>query len=191
MSNIAVATILSRAATILQDVDQTRWTQEEKLAYLNDGQRELAKLKPDAKVVTRSMQLAAGSRQDIPADCIAMVDVAYNADGSAVYICDRATMDQFKPGWQIKPTASMVTHWMRSEDPNVFYVYPSQNATPGQVTIVAGIYPAIVTITDKIDVRDIYADNLVNFILYRSFSKDAEFGGDAQRAVAYYQAFAS
>jgi hypothetical protein len=191
MSNITVATLLSRAGVLLQDIDEIRWTSAEKLGWLNDGQRELAKLKPDAKIVTRSMTLEAGAQQTIPSDCIAMVDLAYNADGSAITLCDRATLDRFKPCWQIKPTASTVRHWMRSEDPNVFYVYPPQSGTPGSVEIVAGIYPNTVGLSDKIDVRDIYADNLVNFILYRAYSKDAEFGGDASRAVAYYQAFAS
>ena len=49
--------------------------------------------------------------------------------------------------------------------------------------------PATVGAADDIDVRDIYAENLLNFILYRAFLKDAEFGGNGERAVAFYQAF--
>lgn len=187
----AVKLVLDRAATILNDLGNDRWTQAELLDWLDAAQVALITLRPDAKTETREMALVAGAAQTLPADCIALMDVAYNKDGSAITPCDKAALDAFSPGWAIRPTDSSVRHWMASDDPKVFYVYPAQNATPATVSIVASVYPLKATASGFIDVRDIYAERLVNYILYRAFSKDAEFSGSAEKAVAFYQAFSA
>jgi len=42
-----------------------------------------------------------------------------------------------------------------------------------------------------INIDDIYANALVDYMLYRAYSKDAEYAGNAQRAVAHYTAFSN
>lgn len=187
----SVATVISRASTVLQDAGNDRWTTTELVDWITEGELELIKLHPDAKTETRSVLLASGAKQALPADCVSVISVDYNSTGEAVTPCDRKTLDAFYAGWQVKPTGSVVQHWMPSEDPKVFYVYPPQNTTPATVISVFAVYPAVATLTGNLDVRDVYVTNIVNYVLYRAFSKDAEFSGDAQRAVAYYQAFAS
>lgn len=189
--SVLVSQVLNRATTLLQDAGMVRWTEAELLGWLNDGQRELVKLKKDAKVKTADYQLVSGARQAVPQDCVLVLEIPQNTNGNVVLRCDKKAMDGFAPGWLNKPTASVVKNWMDDPDPRMFYVYPAQNETPASVVLVYSAYPATVGINDPIDVLDIYADNLVNFVLYRAFSKDAEFGGDASRAVAYYQAFAA
>jgi hypothetical protein len=190
---ILAQAILTSVTNILNDADLVHWTQDELLHWLSDGQREIVIRFPDAKTRTRDMQLVAGSRQSVPDDCIAIIDVAYNKDGDVVTPCDRTALDMFCPSWGQKPVAKTVKHWIPTEDPKVFYVYPAQVASsPAIVEIVASVYPKIIgSVFDAIDVRDIYAERLTSYILYRAFSKDAEFAGAADRAVAYYQAFAS
>ena len=189
--SVTVRSILNRAATVLQDVDFTRWSEAEQVGWLNDGQRELVRLRPDAKIKTFNLQLSAGAKQALPADCIALIDVSQNLDGSTVQRCERNSLDVFAPGWMVKPVSSTVKHWMPADDPALFYVYPAQSATPATVVAVASAYPDQVGIDGVIDVRDIYAEALTNFVLYRACSKDAEFSGSAERAVAFYQLFAS
>ena len=43
--------------------------------------------------------------------------------------------------------------------------------------------------TDLIQVDDIFANALINFVLYRAYLKDGEFAGNQQRAGSYYQLF--
>ena len=45
--------------------------------------------------------------------------------------------------------------------------------------------------TGNISVVDTYANALMDYILYRAFSKDAEFAANAARATAHYGAFSS
>jgi hypothetical protein len=67
--------------------------------------------------------------------------------------------------------------------------------------IVYSAYPAEVAepadgsdwddVVGNISVPDIYANALQDFILYKSYSKDSEYAGNAQRAQAHYAAFAN
>ena len=188
--SVLVSTVLNRASTVLNDLGKVRWTQAELLDWLNEGQQSLVKVpgKSDAKVTTAEMTLAPGSRQNIPADGVALVTVQENVGGAAVTPCDRTMLDAFSPMWKTRPVASSVQHYMPGEKPEVFYVYPAQSATPGRVVLTYAAKPKTVTATDALDVRDLYADSLVNYVLYRALSKDAEVG-HAERAAAYYQAF--
>ena len=43
--------------------------------------------------------------------------------------------------------------------------------------------------TDLIQVDDIFANALINYVLYRAYLKDAEFAGNQQRAGNYYSIF--
>lgn len=188
--SVSVQSVLKRASTLLLDLGMERWTEDELLMWLNDGQRELAaSVKPDAKVRTIEHVLNQGAKQAVPADGLAILDVRQNKDGTAITPCERSALDRFSPSWMQKPLSSSVRHWMPDEHPNVFYVYPAQNDAPGTVVMTYSAQPATVGAADDIDVRDIYAENLLNFILYRAFLKDAEFGGNGERAVAFYQAF--
>lgn len=183
-----VATILGRAATILGDIDKVRWTLDELLDYGNEGQLALAIKFQDAKVKTINQQLVAGARQTLPDDGIKVLDVRQSNDGSAVTPCDRPSLDLAFPGWMHKQPASFVKHWMDDENPSLFYVYPAQNDTPATIRMSYSARPGALSSTGVIDIRDVYAERLVNYIIYRALSKDAEFSDNANRAVAYHQA---
>ena len=49
---ISGSDILSRVRDTLQDTTSVRWTDAELLRYLNDGQREVVNMKPDASALT-------------------------------------------------------------------------------------------------------------------------------------------
>ena len=185
---ILVNDILKRASTLLNDLGGTRWPPAEMIDWLNEGQQALAKIKADAKVVTAPVTLVAGALQSLPDDGIALIGVLENVGGSAVTPCDKSALDMFSPGWVTRPTAAKVIHFMPGEKRGTFYVYPAQSSTPAQVRVSYAAKPETVSSNEEIDVRDIYADNIVNYILYRALSKDAEVG-HADRAAAYYQAF--
>lgn len=185
--SISVASILNRAGVVLQDIDGVRFTQAEGLDWLNEGALLVVEKYPDACMKTIQHALATGAKQTAPSDCIKIADVRQNANGASVTPCDRTALDRFSPNWMTTPTANTVKHWMDDPNPDVFYVYPAQGVTPATVTVTYQAVPVVMTLGGNITIRDIYAENLVNYVLYRHFSKDAEFGGDAQRATAYYQ----
>ena len=197
------ATVLKRASTILQDDDAVRWTPPELCAYLNDGLIELASIKPNAKTATVTLSLVAGTRQTLPAIYTMLCDVTRNVAGKAIRrLLNRTLMDAQIPGWQtteVLPFAAQVSNVIRDLlDPRSFYVVPGNNGA-GQVEAIVGQIPAPVPLpvnsmdmdayTTPVDVPDIYQNALVDFVLYRAFSKDSGNPGAAQRAVAHFQQF--
>jgi hypothetical protein len=46
-------------------------------------------------------------------------------------------------------------------------------------------------VSGNISLPDIYGNALGDYVLYRAYTKDSEYAGNAQRAVAHYTAFAN
>ena len=82
-------------------------------------------------------------------------------------------------------------------DPKNFYVYPKAASGTHSLEIVFSSSPSeiaisnFVTDTSVISVDDVYANCLLDYVLYRSYQKDSEFAGNAQRAMMHYQSFAT
>lgn len=193
--------LLTRAGDILQDQTNVRWVQAELLRYLNDGRRELAIHRPDLYSVTYTMTLAAGSKQDIPMDGNRFLDATRNvssagAVGRAVRIVEREVLDAQNPDWHTEDGTTAIKHFMFDErSPKTFYVYPP--AVSGtKLDIVYSKSPVDVLTGDLnstsiLATEDIYTGVLLDYILYRAFSKDAEYAGNLQRASIHYQMFAN
>ena len=184
-----VSSILDSAGRLLNDVRAVRWTKSELLSWLNDGQIALVKIKDAANTVSKTVRLAAGATQTLPADCYKLLDVVDNLSGAVVTPCDKSALDSFLPKWRIAPTSNSVIHHIPSINPSEFFVYPAQNATPAELTLTYVAYPALVTETDSLKVRDEFAANILNYVLYRAYSKDAEVAQNAALAASYFALF--
>ena len=75
MGTIKSSTLLNKAQTILQDATETRWPITELLGWLNDGQREIVLLKPDANTSSGPESLGAGIKQTLPTGGILFIDI--------------------------------------------------------------------------------------------------------------------
>lgn len=183
-----VTSVISRAATILQDVAMSRWTQAMHLTNLNEGMLALVNIKPDANTKTATVALVAGAKQTMPADCIGIVELRQNQNGASILPCDRGALDAFSHLWMTTPTANTVKHYMDDPQPSTFYVYPAQSASPASVVMTYVAIPATVAYGDNIGVRDIYADSLVSYLLYKAYAIEDE-AGAAEKSLAYLQMF--
>ena len=197
MATLTVSNLISRAAMVAQDPTHVRWTQNEWLDWLNDAQREVVLLKPNASVKNISHMLATGkTKQSLPADGIMLIDVTRNMgasgtqDGDAIRITSREVLDAQRPGWHSEAnTFGKVVHYcFDPRDPKTFYVYPKAPSTSHYVEVIYASNPINCLIGGTIQVDDIYANSLLNLMLYRAYSKDAEYAQNAQLAAAYYQA---
>jgi hypothetical protein len=78
-------------------------------------------------------------------------------------------------------------------DSNIdFYVFPPQPATGmASIEIVYSKVPAIIPTgaTEVITIRDIYANALLDYVLYRAFGKDSEYGNQSDRSQIHYKMF--
>jgi hypothetical protein len=201
MPTILASAIIDKAEVILQDTTNVRWPANELLDWLNDAQREIVLAKPDAFVTTKAVQLAAGTKQNLgtgsTADAIMLLKVIRNmgaagtTPGNAVRVVSGEILDAQRPGWHAETSSATVSHVVYDpRAPKQFYVYP-----PNTGTFVEIMYSAsptsVAALGNTITVDDIFANAILDYILYRAYSKDVEYAGNAGRAVAHYQAFAA
>lgn len=198
MGTILASAVILKAQTIIQDITGVRWPESELLGWLNEGQRELVMLKPDAYVKNESVLLVTGTKQAIPASGILLISVVRNmgttgtTPGAAIRPIARNVLDEQLPNWHAS-TANAVAVYSITDlrDPKTFYVYPPQPATgQNRVEIVYSASPPdVAATTNAITIDDIYTGSLLDYCLFRAYSKDAEYAGNANRAISHYQKF--
>jgi hypothetical protein len=198
MGTILVSTVIEKAQIILQDTTGLRWPSDtELLGWLNDGQREVMVFKPNVNVKNESVKLGAGTKQALPADGVQLVDVVRNmgtngtTPGRAIRIVMREILDSQNPDWHASTPSATTKHYTYSTlDPKTFYVYPPQPASnQGYAEIVYGAVPANAVINGVISIDDIYQNVLIDYILYRAYSKDTEYAADETRASKHQAAY--
>lgn len=202
---ISAQSIIRRCVETLQDNTSIRWPVAELVRYLNDGQREVVLYRPDSMVTNATVSCVAGTKQALPANGAKLIEVIRNAAATSakksVRLTNREILDAQTPGWHNLPGSVDVLHYMYDpRDPRVFYVYPPATAS-AQLDIVYAAYPTDITepadgalytaVTGNIGLPDIYSNVLQDYILYRAYTKDSEYAGNAARAQAHYAAFAN
>jgi hypothetical protein len=197
MPTVLASSVIGKVQTIIQDTTGVRWPQSELLGWLNDGQREIAMLRPDACTKITSLALVAGTKQSIPdADGVMLIEVFRNmgADGStpgnAVRKVPRQILDAQVPNWHASTSTAVVQHYtMETRAPKTFYVYPPSLGTTKVEILYAAVPADLSADTDVLTIDDIYSNSLIDYLLYRAYSKDAEYAGNADRAMLSRKAF--
>jgi hypothetical protein len=118
-----------------------------------------------------------------------------NADGSGgrvVRNVDRDIMDTQNINWHSETKVAVIKNFIYdNRNPKVFYVYPPAT-TAAQLEIIYTKNPTDCAATSSaLDVTDIYAEPLLNYVMYRAYSKDAEFSTNAQLSGSYLSIFNS
>lgn len=198
----AAQSIIRRVVETLQDTTSVRWPVAELVRYLNDGQREVVLYRPDSMVTNATVTLTAGAKQALPSNGSKLIDVIRNSAGNkrSVRMTARNILDTQTPSWYNLTGVTEILHYMYDpRDPKVFYVYPPAAASGASVDLVYSAYPSDITepadgavfsaVTGNISLPDIYANILADYIMYRAYTKDTEYAGNAARAQAHYAAF--
>lgn len=191
---ITAQEILDRAAELLHDESFMRWPDTELLAWLNEGRRTIATLRPDAYATQTVLAMASGTRQSLPADAYAFLGAVRNMVGgvnpsTTVRAVDKALLDTQAPDWHTATATALVSTC--SPDPMVptqFYVYPP-NTGAGHLEVTYARVPADVALADGIGLNDKFAPCLVDYVVHRAESKDAETASVAALAAAYFEKF--
>lgn len=201
--SVTAQSIIRRVVETLNDTTSVRWPVAELVRYLNDGQREVGTYRPDALVSGTTRSLVAGPRQTLPANGIKLLDIVRNdsaASFRAVRMTNRQILDAQIPNWHALPGTTEILHFIYDpRDPLVFHVYPPAADEGAAVYMIYAGTPAAITepaegstysaVSGNIGVPDIYANALADYVLYRAYTKDTEYAGNASRATAHYQAF--
>lgn len=214
---ITAQSILSRATQVLQDTTGVRWQARELARWFNDGQREVAIHRPDATTKTATGTCATGTRQNLKTmtgvsslNPAKLLDVPRNISGRAVRLVAREILDAQNPNWHAMTGAATSIHFTHDErDPTAFYVYPPAtgatqleivfSANPTDVALPAEGVTIAMSLSDtdtsvvsgNLDLPDLFAGAVLDYVLYRAYLKDADYAGNLARAQAHYTAMAN
>lgn len=193
--------IIQRVAETLFDRTSVKWTVDRLVRYLNDGQREIVTLRPDAMNTATNLTLAAGAKQAIPNDGEKLIKVLANASTSkrACTKVDINLLDNQVPGWRGLNGATEILHWAFDPlEPKAFEVYPPADASGAVLMIEYAKRPTDIVeppagslytaVTGDISVGDLFGNALQDYILYRCHAENTQYAQPA-RAQAHYAAF--
>jgi len=204
--------LLTRASTILQDDAHVRWPLPELVNWINDAMRAVILAKPSANAQSLPLSLVYGTRQSLTnASHLALLRLPRNLTevtpqlkgGRVIRPISRELLDSSEPSWHdplVVPYKKEVRQYVYDEaSPREFYVYPG-NLGDGLVEAVVSVLPAALTASADPDVVGSYAATLglpepwavalLDFVLYRAFSKD-DIAAEVSRSRLHYQAFAA
>ena len=184
--SVTVQSVIDRVQTTLQDTTGVRWpVVSELVLWINDAQREIALLKPDASAKNETVTLVTGTKQTIPSGgnrllrAVRNMSAASNGTGKrSVRLVSREVLDAQTPDWH-DPTVTgdaahtaIIKHYIYDEaNPRNFYVYPGVSGN-SYLEIIYSANPSAVTQSDNLDIPDIYANAVMNYVLYMAYMKD-------------------
>jgi hypothetical protein len=199
--------ILTVVSGILMDAANTRWPWTELRYYLNQGQRVISSARIDACSETRLVFLSSGVKQTIPTDAWWLLSVIRNApiavvegaqQPSGIRLCELENIADSAPDWANDTPSTTVKNYAYDErTPSIYYVWPP--VSPGEyysgaantrVEIAVAVNPTATTTTSSpIAIGQQYEAMLMDYILWRAFSKDAGLPNGMARAQMHGQAF--
>jgi hypothetical protein len=185
------------AAELYADTAYARIDADVWIKYLNAGIRALILVRPDAGVVTESVQLVAGTKQTIPTAALRLLDISVNqgTDGSTpgkiISPSKREHINYSNLLWQAGSGETYVENFTYDANtPNIYYVTPPVSATTDvYVEMSTSQLPTTLTaIGNTVGVNDIFFEPLVQYMLYKAYSGDDE-SVEFQKAQTYFQNF--
>jgi hypothetical protein len=203
---IKVVDLLAQAQILLLDTAGTRWALTELQGWLNSGYRAIVDIRPDANTPVGTVTCIAGIRQDVAstfANAIELVEVIRNvaatSNNNMVIQIDRHSLDDQRRTWPNDPASVNIENYIYDpRTPTQFLVYPPALNT-AQLEVVYNAIPTPHTLTlvqlqntstsETIRLIDSYANPLLDFVMYRAFTKDSDNPANARRAADHYQAF--
>lgn len=177
---IAVVDVLGRVNTQLRDPGFIRWTRSELLGYFNDAVRAVALKRPDATASILAFTCVAGVKQQLPDTVYQLIDIVGQDSGRVVVSADRVTLDTADPMWRATSGEDMAEAWLYNPAlPQFFMLYPGVSEGVG-LELAVSLYPTEIALDDLDDedpvampINDIFVNPVVDWCLYRAFSKDA------------------
>jgi hypothetical protein len=196
MGTVLASTIIGRAQTLFVDTNATRWPTAECLDWLNAGQIEIVTMAPESFAVSGVLTLIAGTKQTTPANTIMLVRPVRNmgsdgaTPGEPIRAISQKTMDSLRMTWHTDTPNSVTKNFMY--DPgvrNTYFVHPPAVAGQKIEVVYVPLPTNVGSSGSAITLDDFYQNALLDYIMYRGFSKDIELPGAPSKAAEFYQLF--
>ncbi|MFU2512445.1 DUF6682 family protein [Pseudoalteromonas sp. ASV78] len=203
MATVTVTSVLKKVQIVLQDTTGTRWPLPELLGWFNLAQKDIVNHRPDTHTKSILFDCQLGTRQVLPPEALRLIRITRNetaASKRVVKLIDQRILDDQIPDWHDDEKASLVIDHYVYDDriPKEFMVFPAA-AVGAKLRGAICTAPLEVVIADnefETDVQvlgldDTYVNPIMDFILYRAYSKDVTYAGSGQNAIAAYQSYAN
>lgn len=192
-------------ARLLNDAEPghefVRWHKSELIEYANDAATQITLWRADEFSQARTIDLQPGSRQVMPDGfmffnrVIATIDqygVEHGQPPLTDYRAARVASIWFEPACDTESGQPYViqSYSIDSDDDHAFYVYPPVPVGAKVKAIVACVVlPEHVDAKTALPINAIYHNAVIEWMLYRAFSKDTESAADAMRATEHHSIF--
>lgn len=186
MAILASAIITSLRSILLDPSPGVTWNDARLLALLNEGERSICLVKPEAYSIAGSLTMVAGTQQAIPSGGTAILDLYENvATKRRAIMANRKQMDLMDPLWAGATAAAEVVFWMADQrDPTRFHVSPPQTGG-NQIAALYGITPTpIASTANNINLLDVYEAALKAFVLSQCYAENTD-RQDTAKATMY------
>mgnify|MGYP001090395433 CR=1 FL=1 len=165
--------IIEQAHLILQD-DGTRWSPAELYLWIDEAQRFVAKVVPEALAAQATVTLATGAEQTLPDDGVFLFRVLHDGSGYIPRQTTKRGMDVISPNWHKETASSSIRQYMMDDyEPRRYWVYPPNNGASATIEYQRKPAP-IVGDTTALSCADHFFTAVLDYVLYRAYDKDAE-----------------
>ena len=186
-------------ASELSDTSFITWSSTELLDYLNAAIRRVCLVRPDAYSDIQPVQLAAGTKQSLPAAARRLLDITRNMGtdgltaGKVVTSTDQRSMDLYNQNWHKDPAKTAIDNFMYDEEvPQIFYVYPPVHATTAvYVEMKYAQNPPVITdaATTDIPLDDIYEPAIRHWMLHMAYAKETDSRESGSASQLHFKGF--
>ena len=200
--------VLQDAAELLNDPNHERWTYANLVEWVNAGCVAACEIKPTLYVVKDELPLVEGAVQTLGDEHTLLVRALYTklngsvggggpgpgpsgSLGKTPLAADLATVTTVDPYWMTATPDDEIDEIMYDpQTPRTFYVSPPQPSSG-----VNYLYAEVATVppfklpNEEIPIPHIYAPALVDYVLWRAYSMDAEHASQDGRAAVHYNTF--
>lgn len=173
---------LVRDAPLSDGSDYRVFKTAQAVRWINDGQRGICGLRPDALAIVTPHQLTTGKTlQQVPAGYHRLLGLNINlgADGETVGQAitgpvPQEHLDSVQPGWRTSTGTRVRQYVWHPDTPLYFYVVPSVAVTHYVEARLAKEPTAISALTENIELPDTFAPALMAWVASRALSRDDE-----------------
>ena len=196
MATVTAGQIIDKAVVQLIDIAGVRWTRAELLKWLNDGLRQIVLMQPTATNTPVAVKLVAGTRQTLPTNGWLLLGIYRNmgtsgsTPGRAIRVISRELLDAYDPNWHTATASATTKNYIYDlQDQTAYYVYPPSTGT-NYIEINYSAQPADLTSESQvIPMFDLYQNPLLDYIMFRACTKDAEYAPGVQLGQMYLTTF--
>lgn len=183
--------VISRVRTILKDSTSfERWSENELFAWLQDAVDEIGNVKPDETTELLTIELDNNNRQRLPQTIRQLVRLERNVDGLRINKADRYALTSCENLYHpLNESSEIYDYWQDSASSREYWVYPKPRSGVRIEGYFSLYQPEINNLDDQLRIQPAYRMALVDYVLYRAYSKDAEYADNARLASMYAEAF--